>query len=971
MTGRRRSSLLLAFVALAWLGSGDTDAAVQNEPTKPVGAVEALGAAGQVKDAAASPVYEQTVQLTQGVETTFETRELSAGSDPVLHLLTSAGIDFMRSDDADADGTRDARITVRPSRTGPYRLVLHAFKPESAGTARIYRDGAAISPTVAFAGWRALVAGIRDGESLETVRLPTSEVSRPVLYIFYPDQRRIWQRVTNGGTAGEPGFEFQFTAGSRHVILGTRDATSGTTRVVRNDSGVSGHDPDRDRLGSELETRLRTCTKRSGVAGSFDCGRTSDARDTDGDGIRDDWEVLGRRDRSPHQPLPLWGANPRHKDIFVEIDFMRRCGDAEGTDRVMTEDTARMMAAFYGDRVGPPGSPTRRAARALDLENPDVLPGVLLHLDTGLAAPAGETTFGDWGGHSVVPPARDGSGNCTGGQSAATAWGSMARVRRGVFHYVPAYFGGGGQATEWRAYAAFNGGSALNSAHEFGHSLGLGHSGRAGASFADPNCKPTYPSIMNYGYYDHWWETADVGFSDGRDRLSLINGSLTELGAINPNDAWFVNHLRTIFDYNVDTSTGNVDWNRNGMFESLTVSGYTNYAAGGAGCEWTKYNAVPVSGNSMKSPSVVRLGRYTYVFYSRARDGRLAYARTSSRLRCRQPVNGACDGASFGTEKMRAVDATRGVAAVRLRFGDTPTILVTAVSKVGRLRETRLSLPSGESEAWSSVRAVPGVSLDGEPALERVSASTAYLAFAGTDRQLRYRIFSTLGGWSPAGLATSPDANGGPPEPLPALPAAASPGLGWLYLPSQPRSRALYGAFADTAGRLALYRLDRLSGLWHATSDLDSRPVVLGRPAMLWAPTYTTDESIGRVYLHYVDSGGIVRWMTTWAQGIGAASVQRIGLDGPLQNSWLKGYGVGTMYEFGVDSNVRTVIAKQTRDDGKLSFYPNGDGITDFPIANHNDWRVFRTSLCRTLMHPTGGGADPLVPTVIRCEPAP
>jgi hypothetical protein len=81
---------------------------------------------GQVKDGTATPVYERTVVLTAGVETTFETRELSSGSDPVLHLLAPNGIDFMRNDDADSDGTKDARITVRPTVGGIYRLVLHA-----------------------------------------------------------------------------------------------------------------------------------------------------------------------------------------------------------------------------------------------------------------------------------------------------------------------------------------------------------------------------------------------------------------------------------------------------------------------------------------------------------------------------------------------------------------------------------------------------------------------------------------------------------------------------------------------------------------------------------------------------------------------------------------------------------------------------------------------------------------------------
>lgn len=926
---------------------------------------------GQVQDRTAARVYERIVALPAGVETTFETRYLSSGADPVLHLLRMNGVDFARNDDAD-EGTRAARLVVRPTVAGNYLLVMHAYTPSSAGSAVIFRNGRRMSLRIPVAGWRALVAGIRKGESLAIVRRPGNAVAYPVMYIFEDDGERIWQRVTGSAARGVL-FNFQFSAGSRHVIFATRTGSSGgAMRVVRNDSGIDGHDPDGDHLGTELEADLNTCSQRSGLVAGFDCGLVSDARDTDGDGIRDDWEVLGRRDLSPYQPLPFWGADPRHKDIFVEVDFMRRCTDAANTDLKMTEDVARRMAAFYADEVGPAASSARRAARAADLENPDGRPGIRFHLDTGVAASAGETTFGDWGGHSVIPPMTNASGTCTGGQSAANAWSSMTRARRGVFHYVAVYFGGGGQAAEWRVFAAFNAGAALNAAHEFGHSLGLGHSGRAQAFFQDPNCKPTYPSIMNYGYYDHWSLTSDVGFSDGRDRPTLVNGALVEQGAINGNDSWFVNHLRTIFQYNVDASTGSVDWNRNGRFEPIYVRAYTNYAPGGAGCEWAKYNKVTLAGRSMLSPTVVRLGSYAYVLYARASDGRLAYTRTSSPLICREAKDAPCDNASFDAERTRTIDATRGLAAVRLQFGSDPRLLIVAAGADGVLRATRLSVSSGGAESWSDTVTTGANGVTSEPALERVNDSTAYLAFAGADRRVRIGRFSTSSGWSAIANAQAPPASPTTPAGLlPTLPAGASPGLGWAYAPSQRNTRALYGAFADTAGRLTLYRRDPTAGFWVAASTLDVQPTYTGRPALVWAPTYTTDETIGHLYLHYVTPGGVVRWMSTWTQGVGPTAVQRIGLDSPFNNIWAdQRTGVDSMQE-SVGSNVRAVIAGPN---GQLTLYPNADGISDFPIANHNDWSVFRTSLCRTLMYPTsalGSSTDPQVATPVQCEPPP
>ena len=52
--------------------------------------------------------------------------------------------------------------------------------------------------------------------------------------------------------------------------------------------------------------------------------KTPRTRDTDADGLSDGVEVMGRRDAQPHQPLVLWGANRRHKDMFVEVDYQRR-----------------------------------------------------------------------------------------------------------------------------------------------------------------------------------------------------------------------------------------------------------------------------------------------------------------------------------------------------------------------------------------------------------------------------------------------------------------------------------------------------------------------------------------------------------------------------------------------------------------------------------------------------------------------
>jgi hypothetical protein len=128
-------------------------------------------------------------------------------------------------------------------------------------------------------------------------------------------------------------------------------------------------------------------------------------------------------------------------------------------------------------------------------------------------------------------------------------------------------------------------------------------------------------------------------------------------------------------------------------------------------------------------------------------------------------------------------------------------LLIVAAGADGVLRETRLSITSSGADTWIApvVRVPSGVASD--PSLTRVSYTEAYLAFAGPDRRVRIGRFMTLRGWSPIGSAEAPPAiPTGPPPLLRALPAGASPGLCWAYSPSQPNSRALYGAFADAVG---------------------------------------------------------------------------------------------------------------------------------------------------------------------------
>ena len=114
-------------------------------------------------------------------------------------------------------------------------------------------------------------------------------------------------------------------------------------------------------------------------------------RDSDGDGLLDTWETNGLknpdgslvRDHNGRPVLPPGRANPRHKDLFVEVDYM--------ASHQLKRDTVIALKAAFA--VAPKD--------AGGITNPDGLPGITLWID------AGSTLFGgavgdDFGGSNEV-----------------------------------------------------------------------------------------------------------------------------------------------------------------------------------------------------------------------------------------------------------------------------------------------------------------------------------------------------------------------------------------------------------------------------------------------------------------------------------------------------------------------------------------------------------------------------------------
>lgn len=293
-------------------------------------------------------------------------------------------------------------------------------------------------------------------------------------------------------------------------------------------------------------------------------GTLMDDPDTDDDGLLDGDEALGTLGGLD---LPALGANPRHKDIFIEYDWF--------------EDSIGTGSGTCGS-VGP--HPHRPSQESLDIvtnlfasapiENPDGLPGISVIHDAGQG--------GLFNGGSLVPdPDGEIIGTVFDAEYDSFYETQFAQNRHGYFHYVlmPHRFISPQGTTTYSGNAEIYGPrvdeiivslqcSATTSftgntiAHELGHNLRLLHGGDTGC-----NWKPNYKSIMNYRYQFY-------GVSSQCENLIFVGPAEFSTGSRIPLDEG------ALLETSGMCGSPPIDWNTNGTIESGTVAFDVNYYQG-------------------------------------------------------------------------------------------------------------------------------------------------------------------------------------------------------------------------------------------------------------------------------------------------------------------------------------------------------------------------------------------------------
>ena len=298
--------------------------------------------------------------------------------------------------------------------------------------------------------------------------------------------------------------------------------------------------------------------------------------DADGDDLFDSWEQRGvdyNGDGIIDLDLQAFGANWRHKDLFVEVDYMGSSGTHN--HKPDTEAIEDVKTAF-------------KNAPVKNLDNKD---GITLHVEVDEEIPH-QDVIKAWDDFKTIKEDHFGgiaqrqdanilkamrqvyryclfihqySTNETGAWTSSTSSGLAERPGNDFIVSLGSFTGGKGNRDE----------QAGTFMHELGHTLGLRHGGGDLVNY-----KPNYLSVMNYAFQFHDPNPArPLDYS--RKRLPDLNeANLDENAGVGAEVT--TQAPLTIFsskwgnDFAISSAFLPIDWNQNGKATDTNVSANIN-----------------------------------------------------------------------------------------------------------------------------------------------------------------------------------------------------------------------------------------------------------------------------------------------------------------------------------------------------------------------------------------------------------
>lgn len=510
-------------------------------------------------------IYRFTTTLPPCANYSFETNNLSPAADTILHLVYNNG-EVAYNDDY--LGTLRSKVTYFVNCGGPSKTVTAYVRARSNGsggqggtTFEFFFNGAS-QGTHALGGYTLASGNVttNSNDTLETVFVNNGAKQSLLLRLVWSVDHYAFSGVNQTSGVGSASKLAGTTATNERWIIGTpvENTDWGPIRVVRNNV-LTGADVDQDKLWDSLEYEACTCYtsgSRTCNGNTIACTGVANKQDTDSDGLRDDWEMIGIEQFDPvvdHLYFPLWGASPIHRDIFVEMD--------KETSNLALIDESSI------------GNIAQRFNDLPQVTNFDGFTGIRAHFDVDY--PCVNDPLPGIGNDNITRECFDANGTSV----PTTPWAAgcadklsanlRSPERMGTFHWLWALPSGNAGRTRPITGACSHFDNQWSTAvHELGHQLGLDHFGTFAAGRA--NTKPNYPSLINYAYdYEINGSLANIRFSEGNLAAWPLNPrSLSETtnygGSANID---FMTARPYQFSVN-GAGSRQFDWNRDGDFNS-------------------------------------------------------------------------------------------------------------------------------------------------------------------------------------------------------------------------------------------------------------------------------------------------------------------------------------------------------------------------------------------------------------------
>ncbi len=277
--------------------------------------------------------------------------------------------------------------------------------------------------------------------------------------------------------------------------------------------------------------------------------------DTDGDALLDGWEVHGVNGID----LQTLGANPLHKDIFVEMDYMVR----ESASNGLGPNEAVLDAIKY-------------VFAAAVVQNPDGARGINIHLELGNEVPHDNNLHPVLSEFNAIKQAHFSQARApifhymiwadayTGFNGSTTSSGNAFNIPNSDFIVTLGKWNGGNGGTDREKIGTF--------IHELGHNLGLRHGGSDHVGF-----KPNHISVMNYSF-----QTRGV-LVNGQRKFDYQRFTLPTLRENSLDEGFGLGGAAALAGYHtiirpssgsareVDAA-GSIDWNNNAVIDPNPVA---------------------------------------------------------------------------------------------------------------------------------------------------------------------------------------------------------------------------------------------------------------------------------------------------------------------------------------------------------------------------------------------------------------